>query len=100
MSYESGYFWIVLCKNHKFHKDQNLLFEHRIPLAETDPYETPPFFAAGIKIRCDGCGQEYAYRSKDLLRVEMESPQSFLRTRFFLCSEKVGLQDTIGEGVL
>jgi hypothetical protein len=42
MSYESGYFWIVLCKNHKFHKVQNILFEHRIPLAETDPYETPP----------------------------------------------------------
>jgi hypothetical protein len=77
MSYESGYFWIVLCKNHKFHRSHNILFEHRIPLAETDPYQTPPELAGDLKVRCDECGHEYAYRSKDLLRIEMEPPQAF-----------------------
>lgn len=78
MSYESQYFWIVLCKNHKFHRDQNLLFDHRIPLAETDPFETPPDLDGNLKVCCDDCGQEYTYRSKDLLRVEMEPPLSFM----------------------
>jgi len=30
------YCWVVVCKNIKFHKHENMMFGHKIPLAETD----------------------------------------------------------------
>jgi len=77
MSYEGRLCWVVLCKNHKFHKRENLFFEHKIPLGETDAIEPPPALNGGLKVRCDDCGHEYTYQSKDLLRTELELPPSF-----------------------
>jgi hypothetical protein len=84
MGSESQYFWVVLCKNHKFHKRQNLFFGHKIPLAETDAFQPPPSLDGGLNVRCDDCGQEYTYKSKDLLRIELESPESFTPHPLFL----------------
>jgi hypothetical protein len=84
MSFESQYFWVVLCKNHKFHKHQNLFFEHKIPLGETDAIQPPPDLNGGLKVRCDDCGQEYTYKPKDLLRIELELPESFTPHPLFL----------------
>ena len=77
MNYEGPYFWVVLCKNHRFHKRENLFFEHKIPLGETDAITPPPDLGSGVKVRCDDCGEEYTYRSKDLLRAEIELTESF-----------------------
>ena len=33
------YFWVVICKNAKAHKSENVMFGHKIPLAETDAFE-------------------------------------------------------------
>lgn len=74
---ESEYFWVVRCKNHRFHKKQNLFFEHKIPLAETDAFLPPPPIDGSLIVRCDDCGEEYTYQSKDLLRLELECPRSF-----------------------
>ncbi len=71
------YFWVVLCKNHSFHKQQNLFFAHKIPLGETDPYLPPPELNGELKVRCDDCGQEYSYQPKELVRIELEYPARF-----------------------
>ena len=84
MTYESQYFWVVLCKNRRFHKHQNLFFDHRIPLGETDAYLPPPRLDNLISVRCNDCGQEYTYHPKDLLRVELESPDAFTPHPYFL----------------
>lgn len=77
MSENSQYFWIVLCKNHRFHCQQNLFFAHKIPLAETDAFVAPPTLQERLKVRCDDCGQEYSYEPKEILRVQLEPPESF-----------------------
>jgi hypothetical protein len=84
VSFESQYVWVVLCKNHKFHKHQNLFFDHKIPLGETDAIQPPPALNGGLKVRCDDCGQEYTYQPKDLLRSELELPESFAPQQLFL----------------
>ena len=72
------YFWIVLCKNHEFHRHQNIFFGHRIPLGETDTITPPPEVNGGLKVRCDDCGQEFRYEARDLLRIELEYPEAFV----------------------
>ena len=74
---DSEYFWVVLCKNHRFHKQQNLFFAHKIPLAETDAYLPPPSLTAPLVVRCDECGEEYSYQPKELVRIELECRASF-----------------------
>jgi hypothetical protein len=74
---ESEFFWAVLCKNHGFHKQQSLFFAHKIPLAETDAYLPPPELNGDLRIRCDECGEEYSYKPKEIMRVELEHPASF-----------------------
>jgi hypothetical protein len=61
-----------------------LFFEHKIPLGETDAIQPPPALNGGLKVRCDDCGQEYTYQPKDLLRSELELPESFTPQQLFL----------------
>ena len=74
---EGQYYWAVLCKNHRFHKQQNLFFAHKIPLAETDAYLAPPNLRGSISVRCNDCGHEYSYDPKELVRIELEYPEPF-----------------------
>jgi hypothetical protein len=84
MSYSSQYFWVVLCKNRRFHKRQNLFFGHTIPLAETDAILPPPALNERVSVRCDDCGREYSYEPKDLLRAELEPQEGFVTHPLFL----------------
>ena len=72
-----GYMWVVICKNHKFHKQHNLFSGHKIPLGETDALETPPAFGERLRVRCDACGEENDYVPSDLMRIQMEMHASF-----------------------
>jgi len=74
---DGQYFWAVLCKNHKFHRRQNLFFAHKIPLAETDAILPPPPLENCLHVRCDDCGQEYSYDPKELVRIQLEYPEPF-----------------------
>ncbi len=74
---DAGYFWVVLCKNHKYHKRQNIFFGHRIPLGETDTFSPPPDVNGGLRVRCDDCGEEFTYKANELLRAEFEYPEAF-----------------------
>jgi hypothetical protein len=70
------YFWVVLCKNRGVHNKYNLFSRHAIPLVEADEVSPAPkvgVFAA----RCDDCGEEHSYSAKDVLRAEVEPPESF-----------------------
>lgn len=84
MSKTDQYFWVVLCKNHSFHKQQNIFFGHKIPLAETDAVLPPPAVNGNLKVRCDECGAEYSYKTTDLVRVELDPPESFTPHPLFL----------------
>ncbi len=71
------YLWVVICKNRKFHNHQNIFSGHKIPLGETDALEAPPELDDRLKVRCDECGEEYAYGPTDLVRLKMELAASF-----------------------
>ena len=70
------YFWVVLCKNRGKHNKYNLFSQHAIPLAETDEVSPAPQVEA-FSARCDDCGEEHTYKAKDILRAELEQPDSF-----------------------
>jgi len=74
---DSHYCWVVLCRNHWFHLQQNLFFRHRIPLAETDPVATRPYLEGPFSVRCDDCRKEYLYEPSEVLKYEQELPDSF-----------------------
>lgn len=59
MEYTTDYYWVVICKNHRFHHKGNTSFEHHIALAETDPYSSLPMLTDEVKVRCDACGEEF-----------------------------------------
>ena len=68
---DAEYFWIVLCKNHWNH------IGHPILLGETDPFSDPLRLNADFKLKCDVCGKECSYSSRDVLRFEAEAPEAF-----------------------
>jgi hypothetical protein len=78
MDYTTDYFWVVLCKNRRFHHKGNLSYEHRIVLGETDAFSPLPMLTEQVKVRCDVCGEEYSYKAKEILRAEIEVPKSFV----------------------
>ena len=71
-----NYFWVVICKNTKAHRETNLMFGHKIPLAETDAFEPVPV-SGPFYVRCDECGVEHSYEPEEVMRIEMELPESF-----------------------
>ena len=75
---DSHYCWVVLCKNHWFHLQQNLFFRHRIPLAPTDPVTPRPTLEGRFRVRCDDCRKEYLYKPSEVLKSELELPDSFI----------------------
>ncbi len=83
MAFDAPYVWAVICKNQRFHARQNRFFGHKIALGETDAIMPPPAMDSLLAVRCDECGQEYAYHPKDLVRIELELPDSFTPHPFF-----------------
>jgi hypothetical protein len=75
---DSNYCWVVVCKNHWFHRHPNIFNVHRIPLGQTDAVLTRPPIDALFSVRCDECGKEYIYKPSEVLRYEMEVPLSFV----------------------
>jgi len=68
MLYTTGYFWVVICKNRRFHHQSNTSYAHQIPLGETDAYSSAPMLVEQIAVRCDNCGTEYSYKPSEVLR--------------------------------
>ena len=73
----ANYYWVVICKNKKFHRQTNLLYGHKIPLGETDAVSPVPTLALSFLARCDECGEEHSYRPEEVLRVELNLPEGF-----------------------
>ena len=76
---DNRYFWVVLCKNRWFHMRDSLSlnYRQRIPLSETDAFTSCPIGNLTFNVRCDKCGKEYSYGTSDVLKFEMEPPESF-----------------------
>lgn len=72
-----SYCWVVVRKNHWFHRRQNLFYGHKIPLGETDEYEPLPPLDGPFTVRCDDCGREYLYKPDEVCRFQQEVPESF-----------------------
>lgn len=53
-------FWVVICRNIKAHKNENVMFGHKILLTETDAFEALPV-TGSLLVKCDGCGEEYIF---------------------------------------
>jgi hypothetical protein len=83
MTHQKEYFWIVMCKNHRYHFRQNRVAGHPVLLGQTDPFSAPPRLEFDFMAKCDDCGKEYAYSPADLLRFETESPESFVAHSLF-----------------
>jgi hypothetical protein len=73
----SDYIWVVICKNQEFHSKKNSFSGYKIPLGETDAFENPPDVGHGLKVLCDGCGQENTYLPDDLMRLQMQVAANF-----------------------
>ena len=84
VQYTTDYFWVVLCKNRRFHHKGNISYEHRIALGETDAYSPRPTLSEQIKVPCDSCGEEYSYEPKEVLRAEIEVPEHFIPHPLFV----------------
>lgn len=78
MSYDTDYFWVVICKNRRFHHKGNTSYEHHIVLGEADAFSPPPSLSGKFKVQCDSCSEEYAYAPKEVLRAELEVPRTFV----------------------
>jgi hypothetical protein len=70
------YFWVVICKNRKFHEQQNIYSGHKIALCETDEF-TPPPQMEPFTVRCDECGENQSYDASDLVRFQMPLVPNF-----------------------
>ena len=77
MAYASDYVWVVICKNHNYHKKQNLFFGHKISLGETDALHPAPALPGAITVNCDDCGHQNTYKPSELMRLQLELPESF-----------------------
>jgi hypothetical protein len=73
----ADYYWVVICKNKRFHRHTNLLYGHKIPLGETDAISDAPVLRGAFVARCDECGEERSDEPEEVLRVEMTLPESF-----------------------
>ncbi len=78
MVYATEYFWVVICKNHRYHHKENTSYAHQIALGETDAFSPLPMLTEQLKVRCDGCGMEYSYRPTEVLRNEIPIPPDFV----------------------
>ncbi len=75
---DSSYCWVVTCKHHIYHIPRNLIYRHKIPLAEADAVTSRPPINGPFRARCDMCGKEYLYKPSEVLRAEKELPEGFI----------------------
>jgi len=64
---DSEYRWVVFCRNWWFHVRENILYGHRISLAETDAVASLPPLQDHFMVRCSKCGKEYRYEPSDVI---------------------------------
>jgi hypothetical protein len=73
---DPSYCWVVICKNAKANRETNIMFGYKIPLAETDAFESLPVSEPFV-VRCDECGDERSYEPAEVLRLELALSESF-----------------------
>jgi hypothetical protein len=72
------YFWVVTCKNQRFHHKENVNYRHHILLGENDSYTSLPRLPVQIEVRCESCGKEFSYAREEVLRAEVDTPEAFI----------------------
>jgi hypothetical protein len=77
------YCWVVICKNYLYHYRQHIFHGHKIPLGVTDAIANRPAVSGRFSVCCDDCGKEYLYGSSEVLRHELEPPESFIPHSLF-----------------
>jgi hypothetical protein len=71
MQYTTDYYWVGVCKNHRFHHKGNTGYERKILLGEVDAFSSLPMLPDNSVVRCEGCGEEYSYKRKEVMRDEV-----------------------------
>jgi hypothetical protein len=71
-----GHYWVVTCKNTKFHSTQNQFHGHKIPIARTDEHSPRPEIPGYLDITCDDpkCGMSYSYTAPEIIRWHGDAP--------------------------
>ena len=70
------YWWVVVCKNKKYHNRQNIYSGHKIALCETDEFSSPPNIGS-FTVRCDECGAKQSYAAADPMRFQLQLRADF-----------------------
>jgi hypothetical protein len=80
MDWDEGcsYSWAVICKNTRFHHRQNQFVGHKILLGESDSCAAQPALPSRFPVRCDECGKISCYKYSDVVRFQVEIPESFV----------------------
>ena len=73
-----NYYWVVICKNDRFHHHTNTMYGHKIPLGETDAFSSLPALTEPFTARCDVCNREYEYKPNEVLRFELNLDRSLV----------------------
>ena len=94
---DRSYFWVVLCKNNWFHRRVNLFYKHRIPLAETDPYEPPPALEERFAVKCDECHKQYLYKPSEVFKIDQDLAVSFTPHPLFAMNEMTPAVEMTGQ---
>ena len=87
---ERDYFWVVLCKNHRFHHIGNPSYLHQIAIGETDAHSPLPVLTERVIVRCDNCGEQFSYKPTEILRNVVEIPAGFVPHPLFRQSPSPG----------
>jgi PilZ domain len=95
---DNNYCWVVTCKNSWFHGRKNLFFKHKIPLAETDAFASPPALNGKFKVSCDECHKEYLYKPSEVMRYDQEIPASFTAHPLFQLNAITCAGEMTGQG--
>ncbi len=84
---ETGYFWIVLCKNRLHHFLRSIWVKHPILLGEADSVSPPPLIGDFL-VKCDECGKEFRYHPRELMRFETEPRRPFVPHPLFRTADE------------
>jgi len=71
------YCWVVVCKNHWFHRRRNFFSGHKIPLGEAAPFAPCPVPGPPFHVRCEECVKVYLYDPIEVVRVEYPLSDAF-----------------------
>jgi hypothetical protein len=79
-----GYYWVVTCKNTKYHAEESPFHGQRIPVGKADEHSPRPTIPDFVDVTCDDqqCAKTYSYAAREIIRWSGDAPQFVLHPSF------------------